>query len=180
MAVSEDVPVVLRRFNGFSDPRMPIGFWAGQGIVTGTATGGSSFINFILAPAQANRLSLMFSLEQLTCKTSDVTATSAVLDVAGCDEMSTRFSVIRPEVAFVLEAVADPSFATIRADMLPGLRGIWLGEQIDPTIGMSMNVGTPNINLEVFSARAQGYVWNPRSVLADGGPGRPPTGLYIS
>ncbi len=58
--------------------------------------------------------------------------------------------------------------------MLP----LFLGSQRLPGITASFSMFADNVDTETYTFEAEGYRWSPRSVLVDGGPQRPPTGLY--
>jgi len=58
------------------------------------------------------------------------------------------------------------------------LGGMFLGRQLLLGQRARVEVGTPNINTSLMTLTAQGYMWSPRSVLAEGGPARPPMSLY--
>ena len=59
-----------------------------------------------------------------------------------------------------------------------GLRGLWFGTPAQ--IGTSGLVAIQMVNQDTHTLHvsAQGYIWGARSVMADGGPQRPPSSLY--
>jgi len=55
---------------------------------------------------------------------------------------------------------------------------LFLGSQRAAGVTASFSLLAENVDLAPYRFEAEGYRWSPRSVLVDGGPQRPPTGLY--
>lgn len=175
MAVVFSETVAYRRFNGYSDPRMPEGMWFAVGGGAGDATGGLFSIQLIFSlTTQPQLSSRLFSLEQFYIDKTDATIVDWRLRTENMDgppnfAMRNTFR-IRTTNAGTISSNLDPVSTT----MLP----LFLGSQRIAGILAHLAISGTNVNLAVREFGAQGYWWGPRSVLADGGPSRPASGLY--
>lgn len=180
MSVSATARVLLRRFNGYTDPRYPIAFWAARQAILGNGTGGEQEIRIEFASGTEAALnSNMYSLEQIGVLTSNNVDANGVIITRNMDPIIASLTNVENATHFQIEAVGTPSQgAAIAARDAGALRGMFLGGQDLLPQGTRIQIVTPNVDLSLFTVTVQGYVWGARSVLADGGPQRPPTGLY--
>ncbi len=178
MSVVGSTQIAYRRFSGWLDPRYPQGFWLGTVTVLGDASGGTLTASLIFAEAtQANLNSSMFSLEELGVSSlvgadRDVRISTDNLGRDGPGAIVHRMQV---EMG-VIGGIGDTAMKTdtLRLPIYLGAMRI-IGVQTRLICGLN-NGG---VGLDV-RFEAQGYWWGSRSVLVDGGPQRPPTGLYGS
>jgi len=177
LAIVLQIQVEDRRFSGWLDPRYPIGFWQAALTLTGDVSGGALGIDLLFqtanGPARLN--SQMYSVERLGIRSSSFA--NRDVRVGALNMGGPRNEGFNQEYAFRLEAIAGPDDgALLGADLafLPW----FLGSQRTAGITAALSLSADNINGESYTFEAEGYRWSPRSVLVDGGPQRPPTGIY--
>ena len=174
MTVADARPVRFQPFNGFLNPSFPEGYWKGAAEVTGDASGGNAVLSVTFNQVETSRSGRMFNVEQL-----DVWSTSVGATVFGHTQVANLGDLLGGS------ATALRSFlmrVTPNAHALDYLTGLLvpqvLGAEEDSAQVSTYSIVLPNENLIVFSMEAQGYWWGPRSRTADGGPQKPPFGLF--
>lgn len=177
MSVSNDSQVAYRRFSGYTDPRYPEGQWLGSVTVSEDATGGEVIASLIFSEATAFINSRFFTLEEVGFS---VQGTNAGGSVAIATDNLGRDGPAAFQHRFVMALVGGTSslFISPQSRDLPAL----------PMVLGAMRV--PLVQTRIFARKANllagdddrfeaaGYWWGSRSILVDGGPQRPPTGLY--
>lgn len=177
MSVVDQEPVRIRRYNGYLDPRYPLGTWFARGDVTGDATAGSAVVDLVFTNALAPILnSNMYSVEQLSLFDTENVATTYRMDAINFEGPTAGFPLIhRYALRLVGEDVGTGGVLLGESlAMLP----MFLGAQSQQGTTSALSVRRLNTDTIVTTFEAEGYYWSPRSVLVDGGPQRPPTGLY--
>lgn len=176
MAVDNSEIVRYRRFNGYADPRLPEGYWMGSVTSNGDATGGSHALRLIYALATDLFLNTrMYSLEVFNLASNTQTAQNGRLTVTNLGGRNLEQSLVHQTR---LETETEQVGATMNARDLVGIRRIFLGSQLTAASQADISVIMPNNDGITWVLQAEGYWWGQRSVLADGGPQRPPSGLY--
>jgi len=166
-----------RRFSGWLDPRYPIGFWQGAASLTGDASGGNLGIDLLFQQANGpERLnSQMYSVERFSISSranADAQVQLRALNMGGPSNQG-----FRHDYAATIEAFGTPSDSAVVASMMAILPW-FLGSQRLAGTTASLSIITDNVDGITWDFEAEGYRWSPRSILVDGGPQRPPTGLY--
>jgi len=176
VSVATEQPVELRRFSGYDDPRYPSGSWHVRVLALGDATGGTITLGAILALAGSPALSsLIFSLEQHALSTTVGTTRFYRLftdNMSGPSNAALVVDYVEQVVGVGGVARAATAGSTLVREPL------FLGSQRFQGITSALRVAIVNDDAIVHLFTAQGYYWTARSVLVDGGPQRPPTGLY--
>jgi len=176
MAVVAEIVVESRRYSGWIDPRYPIGYWQAALTVVGDATGGNLGISLVFQSALAVSLnSQLYSVERLSIVAED--SINRIVKLSGVNMGGPANLGFTHEYAVSLEVITGPGGTAVRGQDMAFLP-LFLGSQRIPGITASLSLLTSNTNDTVFRLEAEGYRWSPRSVLIDGGPQRPPTGLY--
>jgi len=178
MSVFVTTRVDIRPYSGYSDPSLPIAAWISQGTVTGDVTGGSVFITMIFELDETDfRLSQLYNLEQFSMDHDAPSAFAGLMTTRAMDRLSPQRDAA--EQRWGLVGVTDgANQAAVGIDALAGLP-IWLGSpNEDFSVDSGLRFETPNVDARVVNVTAQGYVWGPRSVLAEGGPQRPANGFF--
>ncbi len=178
MSVTGSSPVAYRRFNGWQDPALPEGTWLGSVTVSGDASGGTVTASLDFAEATEARLnSRMFSLEELGLSVNAVGAdqdTRVATDNLGRDGPA----AFQHRFELLLANLSSTDTAQLLATQL-GFLPLWLGAMRVPLV--RSRIFSTGVNPTVGSDwrfEAAGYWWGSRSILVDGGPKRPPNGLY--
>ncbi len=181
--MSNEVDVQRREFAGFRDPGLPIGTWQGFVTVGGDASGGvrQALVTFKQPgdPLSGN----MYSLDQLTVQDSDEATKFLTVTAANMDPLRVGPIEIGIGQSFACQliGVADASagfegsrIAGRDVSQLP----MWLGRALDAVNNAQLRLFLTNVDLALMSVGAQGYIWGPRSITADGGPRRPVSSMY--
>jgi len=178
LAVLSSIVVESRRYSGWLDPRYPIGYWwAGRGI-TGDATGGVLGIDLIFQIATAAILnSQLYSVERAAVRSND--ETSRVVRLSAVNMAGPQNAGFTNEYTVPIVAAVGVGSSAMSAEAM-ALFPWFLGSARLPSITASFSMVADNVDTVAFIFEAEGYRWSPRSVLADGGPQRPPTGPYRS
>lgn len=177
MTVVADIVVESRRYSGWIDRRYPIGYWVAALQVIGDATGGTLEIRLLFqtanGPARLN--SQMYSVERLSITAAENAARVArvvAVNMAGPSNVA-----FAPQYSLQMDVQSGTLQSAVRGDQFSFLPW-FLGSQRDPGITTSLSMILLNRDAISFRFEAEGYRWSARSVLVDGGPQRPPTGLY--
>lgn len=178
MTVTDNFRVDIRRFSGYSNPALPIASYISQGGSVGDASGGSVFQNllFRLGSEPDVSRSLMYNLEQLSADISANTAEDVLFRTLNMGQLAPN----RPEspqkwILSLRNDGVDEGAANIAH--IAGLP-LWLGSPNAGGSDAGIRWEWDNIDLRLYAVTIQGYIWGPRSVLADGGPQRPPNGMF--
>lgn len=177
MTLVGETLVESRRFSGWLDPRYPIGTWLAAFQLIGDASGGFIQLNLLFqtadGPARLN--SQMYSVERMAAVVTSGNGPVAeiiALNMGGPSNFtfSHQYSIqMLAQNASSQSAIAGDQFT-----MLPW----FLGAQRTAGQIAALSLLLINANGVIVTFEAEGYRWSPRSVLVDGGPQRPPTGLY--
>ena len=159
-----------------STPGTPIGYWFAALVLTGNASGGTLSIDLLFQSALTGFLnSQMYSVERLAVRTND--AADRIVSIQAPNMGGPQNLGFSHEYAVLVSQLTNVASSAIRSESLTFLPW-FLGSQRLPAISASVSIVTENTNGTEFKLEAEGYRWSPRSVLIDGGPQRPPTGLY--
>jgi len=176
MAVATIVQVQRRRFQGYADPRLPTGVWAAQAALLGDATGGLATITLQFSPVDAARLaSEIWNVEQVHMVSTANTTRQWRFRTVNMD------TVLGAPLANIhrLQMVSDGSAGSMDGEV-PLPLPLFLGSVRAFNVTSGIDMSTNNIDAVTNTVSAQGYIWGARSVLVDGGPARPASGLYGS
>jgi len=176
VSVTNTFRVDTRPYSGYADPSLPIASWIAQGGSAGDASGGQIFMEFNFQLNGLPHVSEMYNLEMFVADTSTSSGRECILETRNMDalapqrpltdqrwEAQTRAASGVPASAFELDSTQLP---------------IWLGAPNRVEGDSGLRIQWPNIDLVLFLVTLQGYIWGPRSVLAPGGPQRPPNGFF--
>jgi len=167
-----------RIWRGYDDPGLPVGMYIGFASLAGDASGGSQRIIFVYKTEGDNVSGRFFNLEQFDLNRAGDAATVSVglapqnFDRAGDTPI--------PEQDYRAQLVENSRSGVTALDYaaLPPLP-IFLGQlsltQDDAT---QLIVNVLNVNNTTLRATIQGYIWEQRSIQAEGGLRRPSDSLY--
>jgi len=176
VTVVGSIVVESRRYSGWLDPRYPIGYWQAVLTVTGDATGGLIGVNLVFQEATTPRLnSQMYSVERLGI--TRAASTDHVFSVAATNMAGPANEGFIQQYIYRTLGRSGGGSSAIEASQLTNLPW-FIGSQRAVGITASLALVGANSDLVDVTFEAEGYRWSPRSVLIDGGPQRPPTGLY--
>ena len=168
----------MRPYSGYGDPSLPIGTWIAQVTGTGDATGGSVFLTVIFQEAETGfRLSQMWNVEQISMDMGTPTNLQGLMTTRAMNNLSPQRIAAEERWGFLLLSDGANQNAIDLAALaaLP----LWLGAPNDDfSVDSGLRFESVNVDTIDVNITCQGYLWGPRSVLAAGGPQRPPNGLF--
>lgn len=174
MSIAAVFPVIQRPWKGYTDRGLPVGMWVAQGTVTGDASAGQQGIFFVFKGEGEPLGARFYNIEQV-----EVHSTQANLDNAGMSlnnfDIIGQTGLVNRLLHVSLESDAITNTGIISGDLrLP----IFLGRPQLVDLEAQVEVRTINTLNETLFATIQGYIWEPRSLLEDGGLRRPLDSLY--
>jgi len=169
---------VLRRrpWRGYDDPGLPVGMYVSQASVTGDASGGNMTAVFEFKGEADPVSGWFFNLEQMNVFHSDANFKVGFMVAINFESLG-DFGLIDRQWRFELEQNANDVTA-MNEQFYPPLP-LFLGA-VAPVASLAANllVGVDNVNVTSLNVTIQGYIWEPRSVQAEGGLRRPIDSLY--
>ena len=175
MSVTVLQDITYERFNGWREPQFPEGMWFGHAEASGDASGGPLLINLLLLPGTLATLSSkLFTVEAISYETNGsgvnvvrFNATGFIGQLGG--ERRNVLSTLTQSNGNVGNSIQGRDLAALPK---------WLGSQRAVGQAATFQAVSTNENGVDMIFEASGYWWGPRAVLANGGPQRPPGGLY--
>jgi len=176
MAVLVTFRVDVRPYTAYDDPSLPIAAWVAQGGVAGDASGGFVIMTFQFQSDDNPQISELFNLEMISMDTSASAAIQAMFETVAMDTLAPNRpgSSQRWHMNTVATSVGTSALSMEESNILP----LWLGSPSRVEGLGGLRITTPNVDLLLYAVTLQGYIWGPRSVLAQGGPRRPVGGLF--
>lgn len=177
MTIAVDNIVTIRPWRGYDDPGLPVGMYIAQNIVTGDMSGGDMVVIFVFKNEGDPVSGRLFNIEQFTA----IQSQPASLHVGALQ--STNFEalfgigLINNQWRFELEANSNGVAAINSQIYLP--LPLFLGAAAPvASLSAQVEVSVDNDNNTTLAATIQGYIWEPRSLQAEGGLRRPVDSLY--
>lgn len=168
--------VQQRLWRGYDDPGLPVGMYFTQGAVTGDASGGQMVVSFCFRAEGDAASTRFYNIEQMEVFHSDSANKTIALQAVNWDRVASAGLVNRQwHARLINNANGVAAMATDQQFPLPIFLGI---TSPVPDVVCEINVSTPNINITSFVATMQGYIWEGRSMLSQGGLRRPIDSLY--
>lgn len=172
MSIGGDLPITHLPWNGYLDPGLPAGHWQGSIQVTGDASGGVAVLTFLFAQGNNSVNERMYNIELMEFRISDDVVQTGIMNIINMGFLLSR------SISLPLNPVVPVDVAVSALDHSAFRLPIWLGSQSVPGTPSSIEFNFGNENAPNFRAIVQGYFWEPRSLLAPGGPRRPAEALY--
>lgn len=180
MTVIATGQIFPRLWRGWDDPSLPVGMWVGQVQVTGDGSGGAMRMQHFFRPEADPVSGRFYNLEQVDLI---ITVNAPVGEVAcalGTDGFDRVGGAEMFDRGWTLQVGPNS-----RAGESVGIYNeftklpIFLGQASTvPDGACSLSVEIANVDTAVFQSVLQGYIWDPRSVSAQGGLRRPLGNLY--
>ena len=177
MSVIADGAIVPRMWRGYDDPGLPVGAYIGNFVTVGDDTGGTNIVAFHFKFESAPADGRFFNIEQLSVFLANgIAITNGFLRVLAFEALG-PFIIGERQYRFQLASGLPASLIGFDYPSMP----LFLGQSSRlVTADSVVQVGTFNQDLTAWSATIQGYIWEPRSILAPGGLRRPADALYGS
>jgi len=179
MSIGASFTIQQRLWRGFADPGLPVGVYIGAAEVTGDAGGGVQFLDFDFKGEGEPVSGRYYNLEQLTSHGLSVTSFAGSMIAVNWDRtgqlgISDRIWALTYQSDGVSSAGLSQTGAA-----LGGKMPVFLGRALPVRdSSTSVRVQTANVLGRVLSATIQGYIWEARSVMVDGGLRRPVEAVF--
>lgn len=179
MTVITKVSIKQRQWRGYDDPGLPVGMYWSADSVVGDATGGFQTVQFIFR-AEANPLTgRFFNIEQYVVNKGG-SDQSGVMKVSNFESVSPS-GLINFERQIRLVANSPGDFDLSLSPDLSFSTPIFLGSpDALKDLEAQVNFRFVNVDTEQLVVSIQGYIWEARSVMSEGGLRRPADSLYGS
>ncbi len=175
MSVQAVFPVLQRPWRGYADPGLPVGMWIAQGTVLGDASGTNQGVVFVFKEEGEPLGGRFYNLEQMEVHSTLASLSFAALVLENFDIISTTGLVNREyHLRLTSDGITTSSLQEYQSAVLP----IFMGRPSLVGLQTQLRVRVANTLNETLFFTGQGYIWEPRSLLVDGGLRRPIDGLY--
>lgn len=176
MSVVGESSIVPRAWRGFDDPSYPVGMYVANFVVIGDVTGGNMTVIFPFKEDGIPASGRLYNIEQISVFTSlnIDPPLQGFIRVLGFDSVG---PFIIGERNYRFDILGGSSVISSGTNFPP--MPLFLGHtgRLEGT-SSEIQIGTTNVVAVLLSADIQGYIWEPRSILAEGGLKRPADILY--
>lgn len=178
MSVLFRTPYSPRAWRGYDDPGLPVGMYIAYGVVLGDASGGRQEVEIEFKRANAAVSGNHYNIEQMNVFVAGTVTTLDLKIQAINFERLQNFMI--GERIWRYDLSSDGSAAVAGSNQaisfpLPK----FLGQgSIVPGEASTFTCSVNNVLSNLLSVAVQGYIWEPRSMMAPGGLRRPIDGLY--
>jgi len=177
MSVNINQTIVPRMWRGYTDPGLPIGAWIASAFVIGDATGGNSQLSFVFKAGGEPSSGRFFNLEQVDVFKNTATAENVSLQAQNFDRIRPPFVTSIRRWRYRLELDGDGAAAidisqSIATPLFLGQVARLASERTEVTVQANNTDGV------TLFGTIQGYIWEARSILSEGGLRRPVEALY--
>jgi len=176
MTVSVLTHVQQRPWRGYEDPGLPVGMYISQNAVTGDASGGDMVVIFVFRGEGSAASGRFYNIEQVDAHHSVASTRPFALKATNWDLTGPAGLVNREWTAELTDNSNGVSaMNTIRQFPLPIFLGITAPVA---SLAAQLEFSVNNVDVTSLVVTVQGYIWEPRSVLTEGGLRRPVDSLY--
>lgn len=179
MSIEGLTTITQRLWRGWDDPGLPVGAYIGAQDVTGDASGGVEFVTFRFLGEGAPLSGRYYNIEQITTHYAAAVSGAGSLVALNWDDVgASPLSDRNWAIAYQSDGIGAAGLAT-GGWATGGRMPLFLGQpQSNPLVGTSVFIQIANVLGRVLSATIQGYIWEPRSAMVNGGLRRPVEALY--
>lgn len=177
MSVSSIVPIQPRMWRGYDDPGLPVGAYIAHAVTLGDMSGGTNILEFSFKLAGEPISGRFYNIEQLNAFITQDISQDGSLQALNFERVATFMVGQRVwRLPMAGDGVTSASFFTYGASVeFP----LFLGQTSRVVAeGSSVRMVTDNVNVQAYSGLIQGFIWEPRSVMAEGGLRRPLDSIY--
>jgi len=167
-------------WRGWDDPSYPVGAYIANFALLGDATGGVMQINFPFKFEAAPADGRFYNIEHISAFVAGLALSPAIEGFIRVLSFETLgpFVIAEQQYRFLVGGTLPLSSAAFDFPPLP----LFLGQTSRLTAGSiafsHLQIGTANLNLAAWSVTLSGYIWEARSIMAEGGLKRPADTLY--
>jgi len=177
MTIIASFTIQQRLWRGWSDPGLPVGAYIGATTVTGDASGGTERIDFDFAGEGEPVSGRYYNVEMMTSHHTDAVTTVGSLVAVNWEAVGpTGLADRRWPLAWVSDGDSNSELSQLNSILV---FPFFLGKpQAVPALSTTLSFRQDNVLNRVMFATIQGYIWEPRSNLVEGGLRRPVESVY--
>ncbi len=179
MSIEGAVTISQRLWRGWQDPGLPVGAYIGAVDVTGDASGGVEFVTFNFVGEGEPVSGRYYNIEQITTHFAAAISAQGSLVALNWDDVgASALSDRNWSISYVSDGIGAAGIAS-GGFAIGGRMPLFLGQpQRNPLVGSAVFIQIANVLGRVLSGTIQGYIWEPRSAMVNGGLRRPVEALY--
>jgi len=178
VTISVQTHVQQRPWRGYDDPGLPVGMYVAQNAVTADASGGRMTVIFNFRNEGSAASGRYYNIEQIEAQHTGGSAVNVFLIAVNWDLVGPAGLINREWAARTRNGASGLSaLSTDTVFPVPIFLGI---TSPVASLAAQLQIGTDNTNGTAFTTTIQGYIWEARSVLSEGGLRRPMDSLYSS
>jgi len=168
--------ITPRPWRGYDDPGLPVGMYFAQNAVTGNASGGDMIVFFTFKEEGGPITGRFYNVEQYNVFHSASAGKSGHMVATNWESVSPA-GLVNRQWRYELAANADGGSAEKGDVYIP--MPLFLGAAA-PLVDLksTLEFGIDNVDLTSLVVSIQGYIWEARSMQAEGGLRRPADSLY--
>lgn len=176
MSVTFFAPIVPRMWRGYDNPSYPVGSYIGHGVVVGDVSGGVMQVVFNFKEDGQPVSGRFYNIEQVSSFMSFNSGSpiDGFIRILGFESLG-PFIIADREYRYDL--VGSTVIVSAGQNFPPLPLFIGTSGRLEGT-SSEVQFGTVNLSVVAFSVDIQGYIWEPRSILAEGGLKRAADVLY--
>jgi len=168
--------VSTRPWRGYDDPGLPVGMWYSQNSVTGDASGGDMTVIFVFKGEAEPVSGRFYSLEQFECQHSEATTKGGGVQLTNFETLG-PVGLVNRQWRFTVEN--NNNGVACLNNLIHVPLPLFMGSAAPvASLAAQLEVNLNNVDLTSFVVTVQGYIWEPRSIQAEGGLRRPVDSLY--
>lgn len=176
MTVIFDAHVQQRTWRGYDDPGLPVGMYITQGSVLGDLSGGNQLVIHSFKGEDEAASGRFYNIEQLDAHFTAAVPTIMFMRALNW-EISGPTGLINRQWRALLQDNDNGVAAMMNDAAFPLPLFLGIIAPVD-SLAVQLEVGTDNADGQTLFVTIQGYIWEARSVLAEGGLRRPMDALY--
>jgi len=176
MAVQVNFRIDQLPWAGYEEPGLPTGAWIAQGTVTGQSVVGSMVIGILIQIASDPLSSRLYNIEQLMLSKTESLQETVNGRVNNMGHLVQDRPLARRQFSIPM-LTAGNSFTSSDPTLI---RPIFLGAPSGANLECGVDFRIDDNPGVIFDVTVQGYIWEPRSLLAPGGLRRPVGSIYGS
>lgn len=178
MAITTNFRVEVLPWRGFDNPALPSGAYVGHAFVVGDGTGGANTVTFLFQFSGDPLSSRLYNLEQFWARGSATVQSedSGQIIVQNMGHLTPDRPIPDSRLMNFQYRFGANTIALQTDGMLP--RPLFLGAPSAANLACGIAFARTNVDGEANGVTIYGYIWQPRSLLAEGGLQRPVGGLW--
>jgi len=165
-----------RAWRGYDDPGLPVGMYFAQNSVVGDASGGDMIVIFEFKGEGEAVSGRFYNIEQINAFHSVANTKQGHIQADNWETIG-PVGLVNRQWLFTLQD--NRNGVAAMTDLMYFPLPLFLGSAAPvASLATQVRVGVDNVDVSSFTVTIQGYIWESRSIQAEGGLRRPVDSLY--